>query len=473
MRGAVFGALLVLLPFLGSCPSSAPPPTVVLITVDTLRADHLGSYGVRDVSTPALDGIAAKGARAAAAWAPFGRTTQSVGSILTGLHPLHHGADGLGMKLPEEVLTLPEVLSAAGYRTAAFVSNVHLKRSWGFDQGCDVYSNPPARWASDSAPQITAEALAWAKEHREGSRPLFLWVHYLDPHWPYSPPERVAAAADPEWNEEFDLFEEVASGRLTKGRVIFDADQILSQAQIDHARRLYRAEVGYTDQAIATLLAGLEEAGVLEDGIVAMTADHGEAMGDHRYWFAHGEYLYDDTLRVPFLVQAPGRVPPGTVIEGNVKLEDMAPTVLDLAGLDPPDGLDGVSLAPLMRRGGVQTVSRRLLVHLTDHNLVHPENPRRPVAGREGRWWALRDGDWKLIRIPLGEGNVAEELYDLAADPGETRNRLADQPARADRLRKELAEAARELLSTSPRHSPDTGNEGQQLDALRSLGYID
>ncbi|MDQ7008514.1 MAG: sulfatase [Acidobacteriota bacterium] len=460
---------------LGGCRPGAPgrPRLVVLITVDTLRADHLGAYGSRLALTPALDQMAREGARIETAWAPFGRTTQSVGSLLTGLHPLRHGADGLGMRLPDTVTTLPEIFSRAGYRTAAFVSNVQLRRGRGFEQGCDLYSNPQARWGSNSAAAITAEALTWVRAQREDSSPLFLWVHYLDPHWPYTPEEEFGTVTvDLQAGKDFDLFDAVRSGRLTKGQVIFDADSILSHEEIEKVAQLYQAEVAGTDRAIGGLLAGLKATGLMGDGIVLMTADHGEAMGAHDYWFAHGEYLYDDTLKVPFLVHAPHRVPAGTLIRGNVSLEDVAPTLLDLAGLAPPPDIDGMSLADMLRSGGVHQVVSRPLVHLTDHNLVHPENPRRPVSGRAGRWWALREGSWKLIRMPLGGGQVREELYDLAEDPEESHNLLAEQSVRAQRMRRTLEGIAQEWLQLRA-PSTDEPVDLEQIETLRSLGYVD
>ena len=458
------------------CGVREPRPPVVLLTVDTLRRDHVSIYGDAPRETPGIDRIGREGAVILDPVAPFGRTTQSVGTFLTGLHPLRHGADGLGMRLPDRVTTLAEAFRAAGYRTAAFVTNVSLRPGLGFDQGFDLYSNPRQRWGGDSAATVVDEALAWARDAARGEdgRPVFLWVHLLDPHWTYEPPAKWARRTDPEWNGEFRLFSDVAAGTLTKGEILFFADRHLSPREIEHARRLYQAEVLETDAAIARFLAGLDELGWLERGILAFTADHGEALGDHRYWFGHGEYLYDDTLRVPMMFRAPGRVPPGTRLAGTVRLEDLAPTLLDLAGLPVPGGLDGVSLAPELERGGERRVPDEVEVHVADHELVHPENPRRPVPGRAGRWWALRENGWKLLRIPVGAGRVALELYDLRNDPGETRNLADEEPERARRMEAALVRRMRELLAAfaSVHEAEEDHPSREEEDALRSLGYM-
>ncbi len=451
-------------------PSLRPSPHIILITVDTLRVDHVGAYGAAPLPTPAFDSLGSAGAIVAHAYAPFGRTTQSLGSILTGLHPLHHGADGLGMTLGDENRTLSEILGEHGYRRGAFVSNLWIQKGHGFEQGFEVFTNPPERWEKDSAPQITGEALAWTKEALQRDAPVFLWAHYLDPHWPYEPPQRFAQLSDPTWEGPFDLFAKVSDARgdaavpdgFTKGRVIFDADKILSARELEHVRRLYAAEVAATDAAVGDLLAGLKQLGVLDNAIVILTADHGESLGEHRYWFAHGEYLYDETLHVPMLIRAPN-IPPGTRLEGNVLLMDLLPTVLTLAGFDPPPSLDGVSLAEPLRRGGTSTIAPRLSVHLADHVLVRAENPRREVPGRAGRWCAARESFDKLITIPTRSGSPTLEFYDLGADPHELHDRSA--------MRHDLTRFV-DACAAVPTTGPESEIDPEKRDRAGSLGYV-
>ncbi|MDQ7008624.1 MAG: sulfatase-like hydrolase/transferase [Acidobacteriota bacterium] len=442
---------------------------MILVTIDTLRADHVGLSGLAPHPTPAMDRIGREGAWAPLAVAPFGRTTQSVGTILTGLHPLRHGADGLGMVLPAEVTTLAEAFAAAGYRTGAFVSNVNLRAGLGFEQGHEVFSNSAARWKGNSAPALTGEALAWI-DSLSGAEPFFLWLHYLDPHWPYTPSDETLREVDPQWKGAFDLFRRVEGPELTKGQVIFFADRVLTPREVEHARRTYQAEVLDTDRALGIFLEGLERRGLLDRSILMLAADHGEAMGDHRYWFAHGEYLYDDTLRVPWALRAPGLVPAGTRIDGLVLLEDIAPTLTHLAQIDFPTGTDGTDLVPLLSAGGTVRLAPRPQVHLTDHHLVHPENPRRPVPGRPGRWWALRDGPWKLIEIPQPEGRRVFELYNLERDPAESEDLSAEQTERVAAMSRQL-DQWRRRVGRGPDGDAAPGS-ARELDALKGLGYM-
>lgn len=460
---------LCLLATLG-CPGlRSTPPHVIVISIDTLRADHVGFDGRAPFPTPALDRIAAEGAWASHAFAPFARTTQSVGSLLTGNHPIRHGADGLGMELSAENQTLAELLGAHGYRSAAFVSNLFLQAGRGFEQGFTIFSNPSSRWHRDSAEEITSEALAWVNSARAQDGPLLLWAHYLDPHWPYEPPADDARRADPDWSGEFEFFDKVfergsasEAGQIQKGAVIFQADQLLKPREIDHLRRLYAAEVLATDRAVGRLWDGLQQAGLLDRAIVLITADHGESLGEHRYWFAHGEYLYDETLRVPWIVWARGLIPPGTRLEGNVNLIDSLPTILGLAGFEPPRGLDGLDLSTLLKNGGTAPVPPRLMLHLADHHLVRQENPRREVPGRAGRWCAVRDGTRKWIGIPQAGGTMQEEFYELDRDPTERENRIA-VAAQLDPYR--------ELCRAVPTTGPGEEVDPFARESAENLGY--
>jgi arylsulfatase A-like enzyme len=266
-----------------------------------------------------------------------------------------------------------------------------------------------------------------------------------------------------------DLAERVESGAVPWGRMLFDALSVLTAAEVEQARRMYDAEVLQTDAAVSQLVAVLKELGYWDRAVLAFASDHGESLGEHDYWFGHGEYLYDTTLHVPVMLRAAGQIPPGTRIEGVVRLEDVAPTVLALSGAPVPPGLDGVDLAPLLRRGGTVASPRPTAVHLTDHLLVRNENPRRPVAGREGRWWALRDGTQKLIRIPSGPNSWDEELYDLAADPDESVNLAGTRTAETVRLRQLLRVLSIDLVKNAP--TEDGAGTHPDPDRLRSLGY--
>ncbi|HET8947599.1 MAG TPA: sulfatase, partial [Candidatus Polarisedimenticolia bacterium] len=199
-RIAAAGALLLLLAGAAAC-RGGPRPSVVLITVDTLRSDHLGCYGYARATSPHLDALARQGLLFERAMTTLPRTTQGVASILTGRYPKSHGARGLFMRLPETNLTLAEALKSAGYATAAAVSNTFLRPGQGFEQGFDRYDNPEARWDGDSAAAVTESAVRLLDELTAKHQPFFLWVHYLDPHWRYEPGPPWDTAFDPGFTE--------------------------------------------------------------------------------------------------------------------------------------------------------------------------------------------------------------------------------------------------------------------------------
>jgi arylsulfatase A-like enzyme len=445
-------------------------PHVVLITVDTLRRDYVSFYADPPLPTPAFDRFGHEGGAADLAVAPYGRTTQSVGTIMTGLHPLRHGAEGLGLNLPAEVTTLAEHFRAAGYRTLAFVSNRNLRPGLGFDQGFEHYGSDPSRYRGNSADALTREAIEWIEAQEAFETPLFLWVHYLDPHWGYLPPMELARLADPNWTRPVYLRDWPKIEGLEKSDILYFGDRHLTDREVDHTQRLYSAEIAAVDQEVGRLVSVLDAAGILREALVCFTSDHGEGTGEHDYYFGHGEYIYEGVLRVPLMFWFPGSIPVGTRVGGVVRLEDVAPTILDLAGLSVPADLDGQSIAPLLREGGMQEPPPVTGVHLSDFRLVRQRNPRQTVPGRAGQWWAIRRDGYKYLRIPLRGGEFEEELYDLERDPDELVNLVAERPQVAARLRAEVERRMRTRRDLSDEPPLTTAED---LEALRSLGYVD
>jgi arylsulfatase A-like enzyme len=491
-RPAVVAALAAaVMPALAAC-ARTPPPSIVLVTIDTLRADHLGCYGYGRPVSPRIDALARESTLFEQARTTLPRTTQSVASILTGRLPKSHGARGLFARLPETNTTLAEILKRAGFDTAAFVSNSFLRPRQGFEQGFDLYDNPEERWDSDSAAEVTAAAVRWLDAHPAG-RPFFLWAHYLDPHWRYEPPAPWDKAFDPGFTGKFTLYQDLDSGRFTKGQVIFG--DVLDAAQDRHVIALYDGEIARTDAAVGALLDRLAAL----DGplLVVLTSDHGESLGEHGYHYAHGEYLYEEGLRVPLLVRYPGVVPAGARERAAALNIDVAPTILALAGVP---GLQGVEGRPLFTRAGgrdgaaTAARGRDLTWAESDFQLIHPENPRYLIPGPRGRWSAASDGRYKVILIPRPGGEILE-LYDLAADPGETTNRI-DDPALAE-VRARLLRAVLDFAdygtgppsaggpggpppaggrpgAGAPGESPDPMRDlsPEEIRRLKSLGYI-
>ncbi len=395
-------ALLLLLAVVRPAPKPvAPsgPPSVVLLTLDTTRADALGAR------TPTLNSLAARGTRWTAAVSPVPLTLPAHVSLLTGLVPPEHGIRDNGTAvLPKDVPTLAAAFSARGYATAAFVASRVLDRRFGLDRGFQVYDDKaPAEQIGEygyperNARQMTDAALGWLAK-RPAGKPFFLWVHYYDPHAPYNPPD-----LDPR----------------------------------SPAAQLYAGEVAYMDREIGRLLAALP--GGAERYLIAAVGDHGEALGEHGER-THGVFVYHSTLHVPLIISGPG-VPRGKAVAEATPTLRLASTLLRLAGAgtglgEPLPGLGG-------KTGTIYSESRFPLT-------AYGWSPLESVF----------DGRWKLIVAPR------PELYDLGADPGETRNLLNDRREEARRLKGVLQATQR---SFKPRKAEAADPELAR--SLQSLGY--
>jgi arylsulfatase A-like enzyme/tetratricopeptide (TPR) repeat protein len=389
-------------------------PNVLLITVDTLRADALGSYGNREAATPVLDRLAAAGVRFSNAYAHNVVTLPSHANILSGRLPFEHGVrDNSGFRLPARTETLATLLKARGYQTGAFVSAFPLDSRFGLDRGFDLYEDSFADAARPAFLEQERSGIETVRLARQwiGSRagqPYFCWVHLYEPHFPYKPPEELAAR---------------------------------------FAGRGYDGEVAAVDAALAPLLEPILTAGAAGKTLVVFTADHGESLGEHGE-ASHGIFAYQATLRVPLVLYDPP-LWDASVVRMTAGHIDLLPTVLDALDLAVPADLPGRSLIPAIQKGTA---------------------PERPVyfealSGMLNRGWApLRgvvSGDTKYIELPI------PELYDLARDPGEMENRFGADRERAQSMRALLAKWP--AADRATRSAPETG---EVRERLRSLGYV-
>src|SRR6266404_452471 len=364
-------------------------PDVFLITIDTLRADHVGCYGYKQIDTPALDALAADGVRFENAFTHSPITNTSHTSILTGLLPSVHGVTDFGVPLSPQHVTAAELLKKRGYQTAAFIGAVILDSNTlapGLDRGFDFYDNFPAktetkqRWGrvERRGMEVVAHAESWFEKHRTG--PHFVWVHLYDPHDPYEPPSPF------------------------------------SEKYKDH---LYDGEIAYADSAVAHWIAFLKKAGVYDNAIIIVTGDHGEGLGEHGEE-THGLFLYDSTLHVPMILKMAGVGQRGVVIDAQVRTTDILPTVLSLTNIPAPPELNGESMVPLIKRA--KTPDHDLFAE-TDYPLRFGWAPLR----------ALRSENGKLIEAPR------PELYNLKADPGELKNLYSADSTQSKSMQAELA----------------------------------
>ena len=429
------------------------PLDVVVVLIDTLRADRLGCLGNGRGLTPAIDELASRSIvfEAASAHAPW--TLPSTASLLTARLPAEHGAGGrLGAftRLAKGVPTLASHLQERGYATGAVVNVSFLGPDFGLARGFAHHdfkafdSNRKVRRADAT----TDAALGWVRSVRaaDPGRPLFLLAHYFDPHAVYDPPApwRRRFALEPDRGVDGLVFGTRAQMMaLRAGRLALDP------AVLRRAEALYDAEVAFTDSEVGRLLAGLDELGVLATAALALTADHGEEFLDHG-GFEHGHTLYAELTHVPLILRAPG-LRPGRVAVG-VGLVDVAPTLLELAGVARLPDARGRSLAPLFP-GGDEASDRGVLAH--------------------GNFWGPPLSSWrtaaeKLIQNPSGSGRP-DELYRWREDPGEARDLASDRPERVSALEAELA-AARAALDPARREAVEL-DEAQRRE-LESLGYL-
>lgn len=457
-------AVAALLLLLSACARPARP-SIVLITIDALRVDRLGAYGAPRPVAPHLDAFVRDGARVERAWTTLPGTTPAIGSILTARFPKSHGARGLFDRLSGTNTTLAEILAKEGYATAAFTSGAFLAPGAGFEQGFALYDDPESRHDGDSAEAVTAAASAWL-DGLGAETPFFLWVHYTDPLWRYDPGppfDRGNASGAP---EPFTLYDDLTAGRIGRGALIFGAS--LPERTDAHVKSLYDGEIERTDAAVGVLLKRLATPG--RPLITAVTSDHGESLGEHGYHYAHGDYLYEETLRVPLLVTYPGVIAAGTILPGPVLNVDLAPTLLALAGVTGLQAAEGRPFLTVAGSGSgrraVAAPGRPLVWAEGDPQSLYRENPRRYLEGPAGRWTAAGDGRHKLILIPRPAGEMLE-LYDLESDPAESTNRIADpalEPVRARLYRavKEFADYGASIGTPDP----------ERVRRLRSIGYF-
>ena len=332
------GVIVLVLGF-GGCRREGPAPNIVLITIDTLRADHLGIYGYERQTSPRIDEFFGGGRVYERAYAAQASTTPSVVSLLTGLLPQHHGVRMHFQPVPEETRTVARRLGEAGYQTAAVVSNgVLTAEACALDRQFDYYQDVVNerelyREAYERrAAKTTDAALEWLATVRDPERPHFLWLHYMDPHAPYSPPEDKPREFSHEG--ERPLGEDrrrVYSWKLHPG--IEDGLEYID---------LYDEEIAYTDRELGRFLDAYQSAVGDADTFFMFTADHGEALMDHERWFAHGYNVYEEIVRVPLMIRH-SSVSSGRVA-APVSLLDVAPTLLEVAHQEPEGELDGVSL---------------------------------------------------------------------------------------------------------------------------------
>jgi arylsulfatase A-like enzyme/tetratricopeptide (TPR) repeat protein len=419
----VVGPILAALALCAQTAPVAQPasrPNVVLVTLDTTRADRIGTYGYALAETPALDRLAREGVRFDDATAQSPLTAPAHAALLTGQYPGRLGVrNNASSPIPESAVTLAESLRGAGYRTGAFIGAFVVDRAYGFAQGFDVFDAAFTGFRQEikgqvqrPAKEVVDPALAFIAAET-ANEPFFAWIHLYDAHTPYDPP--------PPYNVKF-------------------------------AKRPYDGEIAYADAQFGRIVSALRASGVLDRTIVAVVGDHGEALGDHGE-DDHGIFLYEAVTRVPWIMRLPNGERAGSVVAEQVRQVDLTPTVLDLAGARVTARTDGESVAALIRG-----TARR------DPPPSYTETWYPELHFGWSRLRALRVGEWKYIAAPK------PELYDLRTDRAERRNVIGERSSVASRMAGELEAIERGFgaaaTTTPPQPDADT------IARLRSLGYI-
>ena len=397
-----------------------PQPNVVFITIDTLRADHLGCYGYKQIQTPNIDALAAHGVRFERAYTPVPVTLPAHTAIFTGTYPTFSGMhDFSGNKLSASQTTLASVLKERGYTTAAVIGSAVLDSRFGLNQGFDFYYDhfdfnrlQESNLQEMERPgNVVADvALDWLGKNYKTS--FFLWMHLYDPHYPYRPPEPYSA-----------LYKD----------------------------RPYDGEIAFADSQVGRLIAFLKTKGLYENTLIVLTGDHGESLGEHGEKF-HGFFVYNATLHVPVIFNLPGNSTAKTLPE-LVSLTDLMPTVLQALKIDIPSQVQGRSLLPLMmpeKKDGSRSLYAETFLPRIHFN-----------------WSELRSVEtekYQFIQAPN------PELYDLTADPAETHNLYSDKKAVADELRARLNDLIHQY-SADHELAEKTGLDPALMERLKSLGY--
>lgn len=399
-------------------PGAAAGCNVLVLTMDTTRADHIGCYGNRGVQTPVIDGMARQGVLFANAFTASPSTLPGHSSIFTGLYPYHHGARANGsFRLGPDNVTLAEIFQANGYATAAFISAYVLDSRFGLDQGFGLFDDDlskgvkyadhmfrerPAQYTNDAA-------LEWFKS--VGDARFFVWIHYFDPHAPYLPPEPLRS---------------------------------------QYADRPYDGEIAYTDVEIGRFLGNLKNLGLLDNTLVVLAGDHGEGLGEHGE-ATHSMLVYDATVHTPLIFYFPKRAPLGKVVERQVSNVDVAPTILDLVGIKTDVPFDGSSLIR-----GPQAHDDSIYIETISTLVLHGWSPL----------FCIRQQEAKYIHAPR------PELYDLKEDPKELTNLLDERPEQVALLSQKLEEHIGDDLFGADALAQMVSMDQETAEKLAALGYV-
>ena len=472
--------------YLNSLLVSSRYMNVLFILVDSLRSDHLGINGYNRDTSPNIDRLAKQSVFFTTAIPTAPRSVPSIGSILTGLYPHSSGLrleiksgpkerkilskfilDSAEDRLKSNVTTLQEILQSHGFKT---IGNDIEMDDTGIEKGFDEFNL--IRWriinkikrtvkktfgisyTINPTEALTDLMMNYIKKFK--SNKFFLYMHYVGLHWPYTPPKPYDEMFDPNYKGKH-TFNEV-DGEISRGDLIFNNN--LPKEEIEHAIAHYDGAMRYVDFQIGKLLEHLNKSNLMENTLIVLCGDHGECFGEHNIYFQHGEYLYDEALKVPLIIKHPKFQK--KTIKNQVQLTDIMPTVLEILDIPLIENIDGLSLMPLINDG---EEVRKFTFAESGINFFR-QNKRCYFKGIKGKWRMIRTDEWKLICIPHPKKDIFE-LYNLKDDPKETKNLIEKKPEIANKLKEELFKWMKDSDSKE-----DLDLTEKSKETLRKLGYM-
>lgn len=421
---------------------------VLLISIDTLRADHLSCYGYQRQTSPNIDQLAGEGYRFNNAYTTLPGTLPAHTSLLTSLYPRQFSILVNGEIVPSKVTTLAEILESSGYSTAAFISTSALDARYGLNQGFQVYRGVGDTKLELPATDTVIKAIEWLGGHKDET--FFLFVHFFDPHTRYDAPEL--------YRQKFKV---ANTGEPLEDYIFIQDPSLFTPERVREIIAAYDAEIAYVDWAVGELLKELDKLGLNENTIVVLVSDHGESLDEliqsHSYAFDHGEFLYAHQLHVPLIIRMPGSTSggKGVVQTTPVSLIDVMPTILDALKIKSPNYMAGSSLYPLLL--GQETTYGPVFSERRSF-----ENPPKPYFA--GDDYSVIEDKWHLIFSTIRKS----ELYDLSEDARE-KNNLSNQAKKIEALESKIKLWRKQTKPLFGESVPETDEDA--LKKLRSLGY--
>ena len=427
-------------------------PNVILISIETTRADHLGCYGYERMTSPVIDNLAGEGATFLNMYVQRGETWPALTSMMTSLYPVNHGVRHNGHMLSPSKISLAEILKNNKYRCGAFLTNAVYAKWRGFDH---KFANAEE---SEDDVKATQKAIEWLKVQHD--KKLFLWIHYWQPHRPYQPPLPYDRIFDPDYTGRLDGSNYQMNEITLKKLDLDDAD-------LNHIISLYDGSILFIDDQIKLLFETLDDLGIKENSIIIVTSDHGEDLYQHNYYFYHSGSVYSSSLHVPFIIKLPYQRMENKKIDDIVQGIDIAPTILDLLDIPIPDHFEGQTLKPLILSESP----------VTDSGVAYSEWGNKILTIRTDRYRYVYNptgfhphpiAEVPEIAYPIDE----EELYDVMADPLESNNRVSEKSQTAQDMLKKLSDWKYFETWLSSEIDTEQKIPEEVLERLRSLGYI-